>query len=394
MKVLSSPEMVRIDSIMMAPFARYVVPDDVAKNIAVRLTEAKSTFTVSSFNPYEKRYGGQDGRGKKLAFFRHNAWGDQLMATAVVNALQTLKPDLRVDVYCSPTVISMWNGITRAYPAPMLFDAIKAYDYHVFYEGMLENNWENDQENAIDDMISFLGIDPSEVPDGLKVPVVALREADYEELKKLKLNLDTPYIVVQLQASNPNRTYPPRQTAEMCRMILEKWPDMSIFLVGVDAGNKLQEGIGTLTSKKRFHNLVNRLNEFRSIIPLVKHAKGVVCPDSSIGHLAGAFSDVPAVSLWGLFNPNDRVKYYKNHLPIFNGGVCPYAPCHNHQFELPQEKCKDATNASQGKQKWCNALKSITPQQIVDRLEEAFAGRVVTPPLVKNEEEELVSILP
>jgi ADP-heptose:LPS heptosyltransferase len=392
MKLISSPELVKIDKIMMAPFARYVVPDDVAKNIAVKLTEAKVDYTCSSFHPYEKRYGGQEARGKKLAFFRHNAWGDQLMATAVVNVLQTLRPELRVDVYCSPVVQSMWEGVTRSYPAPMLFDAIKSYDYHVFYEGMLENNWEPDQNNAIDDMIQFLGIDPADVPDTLKRPTVVIKESDYNEVKELKMNLNVPYVVVQLQASNPNRTYPPRQTAQLCRMIMDTWRDTHVILVGLDPKGSNQDGIGTLTTYKRFHNLVNKLNEFRSVIPLVKHAKAVVCPDSSIGHLSGAFSEVPTVSLWGLFNPDDRVKYYTNHLPLFNDGVCPHAPCHNHQFNLPQEKCKDAINAAQGTQNYCNALKSITPDQIMDKLRDAFTTKVeITPDPVPSQP--LVSVI-
>jgi ADP-heptose:LPS heptosyltransferase len=375
MKVMSSPELVRVDKIMMAPFARYVVPDDVARNIATKLTESKITFTCSSFNSFEKRYGGQAGKGKNLAFFRHSAWGDQLMATAVVNTLQTLRPDLRVDVYCSPNVISMWDGITRAYPSPMLFDAVRAYDYHVFYEGMLENNWEPDQGNAIDDMIQFLGINPEDVPDDLKSPIVSVREADYDEAKKLKLNLSAPYVLIQLQASNPNRTYPPRQTAEICRQILTTYPNLEVIIVGMDEGGKLlQDGINVLAnSHKRLHNLTNKLTDFRSIIPLAKHAKAVICPDSSVGHLAAAFKDVPVISIWGLFHPNDRVKYYKNHHPLFNQDVCPHAPCHNHTFSLPQSQCKDASNATAGDQKYCNAMRSVSPIQVVDKLKELLS---------------------
>lgn len=365
--------MVRVDKAVLMPFARYVVPDDVARSVGSKLSEKNVEFTCSCFNPYERRFGGQIGGGK-IAFFRHSAWGDQLMATAVVRTLMSLFPDSRVDVYCSPTVISMWDGLTRAFPAPMIFDAIRAYDHHVFYEGMLENNWEPDQNNAIDDMIAFMGIDPEKVPPGLKVPTVVVKENDYVETKKLGVNLSSPYVLVQLQASNSNRTYPPKQTSEVIRLILERWKDTKVILVGQDKDGKWQEGIASLSSKNRFINLVNKLEEFRSIIPLVKHAKAVVAPDSSVGHLAAAFPSVPCVSLWGLFHPNDRVKYYTNHIPLF-GDSCPHAPCHNHEFKLPQNLCKDASNAVAGEQKFCCALRSITPSQIVEKLEEAFAAK-------------------
>lgn len=373
MKIISIEEMVRVDSVSLFPMVRYVLPDDVARSLVGEVMKKNVGYTISSFNAFERRYSGQE-KGR-LAFFRHTAWGDQLMASAVINTIKELKPNLRVDVFCSQTVLSMWDGIAKAYPSPMHFDAMRHYNYHAFYEGMLENNGEPDQANAIDDMLGYIGIDPAEVPDRLKVPVIHESIHDFKELNDLNLKKvkDMPYVLIQLQASNPNRTYPYAHTLKLVLLLLET-TDLSVVLVGQEKDASVMHPYDKVFElhPERFINLVNKITHFRSHVPLVKFSKACVTPDSSFGHLAAAFPNVPTVSLWGLFNPNDRVKYYKNHHPLVGFDVCPHAPCHNHEFKLPQAKCKDATNATMGEQKYCNALRSITPEMIMDKLGEVI----------------------
>lgn len=373
MKILSIEEAVAVDGVHLYPMVRYVLPDDVSRSLVNAVAAKNVGYAISSFNAYERRYGGQE-KGR-LAFFRHTAWGDQLMATAVVNAVKTLRPNLRVDVFCSNNVLSMWEGVAKAYPAPMHFDAMRAYNYHAFYEGMLENNGEPDQNNAIDDMLGFIGVDPNEVPDSLKVPVIHEHINDFKELNDLNLKRvkDVPYVLIQLQASNPNRTYPSAHTLKLVLLLLEA-TDLTVILVGQEKDTGIMTPYAKIAElhPEKFINLVNKLSSFRSHVPLVKFAKACVVPDSSIGHLVAAFPKVPCVSLWGLFHPNDRVKYYKNHHPLVGFDVCPHAPCHNHEFKLPQAKCKDASNATMGEQKFCNALRSITPEMVMDKLAEVM----------------------
>ena len=362
MNILTTYERVQLADSTLLPFTRYIVPADVAIAVSNHLNAAQVPYVCSSFNSYERRYAGQ--KSGTLALFRHQAWGEQLMTSAVVNVLKHVRPELRVDVYCSSEVISIWNKVTRAYPCPMLFDTIRQYPFHAMYEGMLENNAEPDQSNAIDDMLAFIGINPEEVPDNLKVPVIHGESEDYNELGFL--NLRVPYVVLQLQAGNPNRSIPPDLLADIANTILNT-TDHHVILVGQKQPNQSLGGLGLIESS-RFHNTVGRLTKFRSLIPLIRHAKAVICPDSSIGHLAACFPEVPVVSIWGLFDPSDRVKYYPNHRPIFNQETCPHAPCHNHDFTLPQVKCKDASNSTQGAQQWCNVMRSVTVEQVMGKL--------------------------
>ena len=119
-------------------------------------------------------------------------------------------------------------------------------------------------------------------------------------------------------------------------------------------------------------NLVNKTKTFRDLIPVIEKASLVICPDSSILHLTACFPNVPVISLWGLFHPQDRALYYDNQMALFNQGVCPHAPCRDHNFKLPLEQCKDAKGAPKEKSeiKYCQVLASIDPDQIVKFAEE------------------------
>lgn len=372
-RILSSPERVVIGGCMaMQPFVRYVLPAGPAQHFAAGLRAKAIGYTMSVFNAYARPYGGTDLNGKRLAFYRHAAFGDQLMATSVPVYLKHLFPNAQIDVYCSPEVIEVWNGLpVRAFPAPITLEAARAYDAHLFYDQMLEEDREPDQDNAYDSLFRFAGL--SDVPDIFKRPKVVSLESDLEELGNLNVQewLPEKYLVYQLGAGNANRSYPMEQGREFIRRFLEAFTDWHVIVVGTDRRGDLAQLLGAgpdlAPLPKRTINLVNGLKRFRSLIPLVQRAGLVVCPDSSIGHLAAAFPQVPVISLWGLFAPNDRVKYYANHHALWPREVCPFAPCHNHDFKLPQEKCELATNATPGEQKWCNVLRAVSPERILEK---------------------------
>jgi ADP-heptose:LPS heptosyltransferase len=309
------------------------------------------------------------------------------MVTGVVAYLLHRWPRARIDIYCSPHVMSLWAGLpVRVLPAPLVFDAAKTYDFHLFYDQMLEQNGEPDQECAYDDLFGYAGL--ADVTDSWKRPRVELLDEDFAELASFRW--PAQWAVVQLQASNPNRTYPPDQLARFCVRYLQRYPQDEIVLVGEDKPVGLMlmfenafeaeldladiHGKDRTDYYLRMRKLVGLLKSFRSLVPLVARARLVVGPDSSLGHLAAAFPKVPVISLWGLFDPDDRVKYYRNHTPLFFPLVCPHAPCRNHQFKLPQEQCREALNATPGEQPWCNALRHIDPETILRTATELFTA--------------------
>jgi ADP-heptose:LPS heptosyltransferase len=108
----------------------------------------------------------------------------------------------------------------------------------------------------------------------------------------------------------------------------------------------------------------------RSLFPIIANADFVVAPDSSVNHMAAGL-DTACVSLWGSYHPDDRMTFYTKNVSVFKPDTCPHAPCRPHGG-LPQAKCKDATNKTKGTQYWCNALRNITAQDIVEAAAKAM----------------------
>ncbi|MEM4720662.1 MAG: glycosyltransferase family 9 protein [Candidatus Methanomethylicaceae archaeon] len=375
MKIVRTDRPVLINSdgavILYKPFVRYVVSDYEAECL---LSGVKVNWQWSSFNPYERRYGGQDLNGKSVCIYRHTAFGDQLMISAVPKYLKTLYPRSIVHFYCHPNMTELWRGSSfidgGALPIPMELDALRAYDYHILYEGMLENNGEDDQENCYDDFFSFIGL--RDVPDEFKKPFIFMLPTDIELLPEDAKHLvvrNCKYVIVHVSPANKNRCYPPQQAKGLVEIFLndESFKSYSVVLVGKE--DAWVRGVfDVFEGHSRVINLIDRVKNFRGLIPLVQGASAVVCPDSSLLHLAAGLK-VPTVSLWGLFHPNDRAKYYKTDHPIFRKEACKFAPCRNHDFTLPLEKCTKNELWVDGSE-YCLALSFITAEKIMKVLKE------------------------
>lgn len=368
MKIFTPNKLLKTSHHYYKPFTRYIVSDTELDEIYYQVS--KTQLQMSSFNSWERRYGGQDLNGKSVCIYRHNAWGDQLIASALPRYIKMLYPKAITHLYCHPDVLPLWLGNPflegSAIPIPIPFDVATNYDYHIFYEGMLEGNSEKDQNCCYDDLFGFAGL--RDVPDRYKRPFVRIRPEDYEVIKDLKLDLQRDYIIYHVAPANPNRCYPPLMGVELVKMMVKELK-VPVFIVGktdkfVEHANyaKLFEGIdGTV-------NLIDRTKSFRDLIPIVEHSSLVVCPDSAVMHLAACFPHVPVISLWGLFHPRDRVQYYPNHTAMTGFMGCKHSPCRNHTFKLPLDQCIDAFDKDVRKSsiKYCRALSSIAPEKILE----------------------------
>lgn len=354
MKIFSSEHGLTTPDNLFLPYCRYVVPESMGRSLERGLLEKHpaSHYTLSDFNSYERRYAGQPmKRGDSLLVYRHGAFGDTLIATAVVAQIRKRNPHALIDIYCRQGGAEMYHGFgLRIFPGYPPFDAVRRYTHHLFYENMLECNSEDDQGCAVDDMLAFAGIDPASVPDAEKLPVVHPNDTDADGSPPIH---PERYIVIQRNSSNPNRTYP--HAAELEGRLAGLLPT---FVVGDKDETAVHPSV---------IDLRGRTARFRNLIPIIHRAALVVCPDSSVGHLAAAFPAVPVISLWGLFHPNDRIRYYRNHHPLFVPEACPHAPCRSHLFTLPFNKCRDAANWSGAS---CAALAAIRPEMVEEKARE------------------------
>jgi len=410
-QVLTTDRLVRLAGLkaVLRPGTRYVISDQEAYTyLGVekqrRLTGRTDIFTdfrVSSFNNYERRYDGSDLNGRNVAIYRHNAWGDSLMASAVPRYVKTLYPGAEIYFYCHPDMFDLHLGnqfvqYNMAVPIPISLDACRCFhDFHIFYEGMLENDSEPDQNNCYDNFFAFCGL--RDVPDHFKRPYVFIRPSDYDSVKTweadegVKLDLAAKYIVYHLMPGNENRAYPVLYSRLFWQLFNANFSDYRIYVVGLDEHGRRS---GLFRDLPKTVNLLHKARSFRHLVPLLENAKLVVCPDSSVGHLAACFPHVPVISLWGEFHPDDRVKYYGNHYPIFHGKTaCRYSPCHCHEFDMNIQKCRTGGRWDEIRMKynedcdkvgavhnpetldgWCAAMADITPMEILEVADKLLQG--------------------
>lgn len=365
MKVVECDSPVVYAGTMYKPFERYVVSDYDAM-VLVSAT-SKCRWKVSNFSNYEKRYGGQKLRaGQKVCIYRHTAWGDQLMISAVPRYLKTLYPEVTISHYCEERVHQLWwqnpyvNG--SALPLPMVFETVMKYDYHIFYEGMLENNREQDQRCCYDDAFEFCGL--TDVPAKYKLPNIQTCPEDF--VCRYSLREDLPmmskYLVYHFSPANKNRCYPPELGMMFVNDFLNEHPDYKVVLVGDATHGTLQ------THTDKIINLIGKTKKFRDLIGILEGAQLVVCPDSSVLHLSAALN-TPTVSLWGLLPSKARAQYYPLDTPL-EGRGCPHTPCINHDFELPRNLCRDSHLFVEGESQYCCALQSIEPEYILAKVNE------------------------
>jgi len=374
MRIITPDKLVKTEGFFFKPLSRYIISD---YELDYLIRGAPHTnFKWSSFNAHERRYDGSDINGKKVCIYRHNAWGDQLIVSAVPRYLKTLYPDSTIHLYCHPKVMPLWLGNPFvegcAVSLPIPYEAAMRYDYHIFYEGMLEGNSEYDQNCCYDDFFHVIGL--HDVPDHFKRPYFESRPEDYACVRDWGIDLTSaPYMVYHMAPDNENRSYPPEKSVEFMEGFLEEFNQMRILIVGVDKHKQYSKILSNLELHPRVENLIDKTPDFRGMFPILERASLVVCPDSSVMHMAACFDHVPVVSLWGLFAPQDRIKYYPNSHPIFPKDVCQYAPCRDHNFRLPVVNCKDATeHGDMERIKWCAVLDAITPEEILNKCVEVL----------------------
>jgi ADP-heptose:LPS heptosyltransferase len=110
--------------------------------------------------------------------------------------------------------------------------------------------------------------------------------------------------------------------------LLEAYPKHHAVIIGLDNSNNFK------VDHPRVIDLFNTTKAIRSLFPVVANADFVVAPDSSVNHIAAGL-DTPCVSLWGSYDPADRMTYYPKNVSVFKPDTCPHAPCRPHGG-LPQ----------------------------------------------------------
>jgi len=326
------------------------VPD--AIGLEIPFSEVNKRFTGKSY---------EDLFGKKILCLRHGGIGDILFLSTAVNILHKRKRydssnNLSIDIATSKVcedVLINHPAIDHIINPPIDLDIWNSYDYHITFEGLIEESPLSKTMNAYDLFLLPFGFTPNRVSASDKIPEIFINKEEIPIiLKKLNHNLSETKkkIGIQLAASSKLRSYPMFKFKQLIDSLDKTKYDIYIF------GNQIQAGLIQSFVEVSPENVFNASsNNLRDSIILASLLDLMIAPDSSFIHIAAALR-IPVIGLYGPFPSQLRMLYFKNAIGIDAKTKC--SPCFRHGG-LP---------CSKGDPSPC--LNLITPEHILGAIEE------------------------
>lgn len=352
---------------------------------------------ISNFNALARKPGTQ----RLLLYNGSGGYGDQIMTWPFARILTTY--GFEVHVLSDPGNQTCWWNfpwIKSIQALPMQHEAFKMFDYHVMLEAVVNTDEHQDQQHPLDVMLHKVGIDPATID--IKQKVIR-PNFTYLEMQVANQFQGKQIGMYQLASANPIRCLPPNDTAFILSKIADAYPDIhwlalydefipetyrtavncircggrgtidhiaEVVASGTDttpppAPVVTQEPCPKCKGSKTLRPNIQLFcaSALRELWALTTKARIVVGPDSMMVHVAGSM-DVPCVGLWGLTHPGNRVKYYKNHAPIWKKEACPFAPCFAYAGNFPKY-CPPRPNRTV-----CECLGAISPQDVIDGIKQ------------------------
>lgn len=284
-----------------------------------------------------KEYKGEDLNGKTLLAFRTGGIGDLLFMTPSLRLIKERYKDVKI-VVCAGFI---WKDtlkenpyIDELYHMPFNVEIAEKADFHVMFQGLIEENKRAEKINAYDLFMEQFHIDWKQVDLEHKQPVITFSDAELRWgagfMKKNKLKTNTFRIGFQLESSSPVRTFPPDKNFTILRILLEE--GFTVFVFGGGRQRTSCEEIAT-----GFSDYVDKslfLLPLKGFTLRQSFIIGSVCnlfigPDSAFIHVAGAFK-IPQIGLYGPFPSRLRMLYYHNAIGLNASTACSACFKHGH----------------------------------------------------------------
>lgn len=306
-------------------------------------------------------------KGQRILIYNGSGgFGDQVLTWPVARFLA--KQGLQVHVLTDPGNNVCWWGFDFAKTVqtiPILWESVKMFDHFAHWEAVVNMDEHSDQEHPIDMMLQKIGYNPDDVPaeDKCVRPVFTP-----SELGTLKLYLQSGKRIglYQLSSANPVRCLTPNDSVFNLIKIAEAFPDMHwLCLYDEFVPPEYKSTLEAEVAKRELKNVeLFCAPNLRELWALTEYVSVVISPDSMMAHIAGAFG-TPCVGLWGPISPQTRVKYYKNHFPIWHKEFCPHAPCFAYSNTFPKH-CPPRP----AQRNTCDVLAGISPDEIISAVKQ------------------------
>ena len=326
----------------------------------------------------------QGGSNRLLVYNGSGGYGDQIMTWPFTFIMARLGYEVHVCIDPGNQVC-WWNmpWVKSTHILPMQADVFNMFDHYALMDAVVNMYEHSPQPHPLDCMLRKVGLEPSEVSDAMKVIPPNFTTSELVAAAGWQQRV---FGIYQLAGANPVRNLPPGDSAFLLSKIAEAFPKVTWLAVydefisqdyvnmllvdDIDPETKEPRKTekGEPVKKAKYPNvMVFRAPNLRELWAISAHAKVIVAPDSMMVHVAGSLS-VPCVGLWGAFDPVSRVKYYRNHYPIFNKDACPFAGCGHYLNKFPRY-CPPRKDRS-----ICEVMAAISPNQIIDGIAKLVPG--------------------
>ena len=318
----------------------------------------KSILKQSLLEPRLANFVARKGEGGNVLVYNGcGGFGDQVMTWPLTLILHNL--GYKVHVLVDPGNAECWSNfswIRSVNVLPMDLSVFGLFDHHLMFEVVANLDEHCPQLHPLDSMLFKIGIDPSSVDPALKC--VSPRFTPDEVTLASNTIFGRRIGIFQLSAASRVRSLTPDESVSLLKHVASKFPDIIWYAI--------YDGIGhthvfkDMLKEHPFNVVPHTAPNLRVLWAMIGQAEVCVAPDSMVVHIAGS-QGIPCVGLWGPIDPETRVRYYRNHSPIFKRDACHMAPCHAYTTSFPQY-CPTA-NMPQ-----CAVLSAIPFDEIVQKI--------------------------
>jgi len=310
---------------------RYIMSDPVVDQI--NKISPRCARHVGEFEDFYKKLNVADlKKGDKVFLFRSGGIGDIMFMLPLIKYLVE-KYEVEMTVATTLTYVSILQNnpfIKKIVIMPFLAEEMEKYDWHLMFEGIIEQNEKATKVHAVNLFLQEAGIDDTLILSGDKIPELFLLP---DELRKVRVKFkrgdvprDVKKIGIQIVASSPIRTFPIEKLVSIAEELVKQ--GYYIFLYG---GQKQAVDADYMESiiEKNVCNLVRQKFSLRESIVAASFMDLMIASDSAFIHIAGALS-IPMVGLYGCFPSPVRMLYYKNAIAIDASVACSPSFIHGH----------------------------------------------------------------
>ena len=197
--------------------------------------------------------------------------------------------------------------------------------------------------NRIDMFAEAAGVDISLDPR----PDYVVTSEEREQAKDTIISLVTDrekkqIIAVQVRSNDVRRTWPLDHVKSLIDL-LSKNPNFHVFVFDWGSNIERWTSIEEWKTTSNIHLFMN--GTFPDTAAIVEQVDIVVCPDSSMLHLAGALNK-KIVTIFGPIPPESRINHYPNATAVLNKLHCSFCFYRPRCSQKPEEKLKCLTGIS------------------------------------------------